>query len=160
LWNLKVNERLKLMLWKIAWESLPTKEFIGNRIHLDDINCPHCNSQIESVVHLFFECPIAVIIWWQTKWPLNLSSSPRKSAQDWIRCIIELVKLLGIGKDEEKSFSLLAAILCDRIWWHRNKMIFDKISPTPLSLVVEINKSFISYSEAWASKSPNPRPSH
>jgi hypothetical protein len=63
LWNLKVNERLKLMLWKIAWESLSTKEFIGNHIHLDDINCPHCNSQTESVVHLFFECPIAVIIW-------------------------------------------------------------------------------------------------
>ncbi|XP_075654880.1 uncharacterized protein LOC142625056 [Castanea sativa] len=52
------------------------------------------------------------------------------------------------------SFSLLAAITCDRIWWSRNKLIFEDLSNPPNRLAADINKFFNSHSEARLSISP------
>ena len=43
LWVLKINERLKLFLWKIAWDSLPIREFLCCRIYDIDSICPRCH---------------------------------------------------------------------------------------------------------------------
>ena len=59
LWKLKIHDRLKLLLWKIIWNSLPTREVIGLRFELDSLQCPLCGSSTESFKHLFLECPIS-----------------------------------------------------------------------------------------------------
>ena len=55
LWALKINEWLKLFLWKIARDSIPTKEFLCCRIHDMDSICPHCHGSQESIVHVFLD---------------------------------------------------------------------------------------------------------
>lgn len=65
LWRAPLQDRLKLLLWKIAWNSLPCMSNIERSLHrsLDDNICGFCHHEGESLVHLFFECPIAQIAW-------------------------------------------------------------------------------------------------
>ena len=59
--------------------------------------------------------------------------------------------LLGLYPSVGPSFSLLATITCDPIWWSKNKLIFEDLSNPPNRLIVDINRSFKSHSEAWLS---------
>jgi hypothetical protein len=56
LWKLQLNDRLKLFLWKIAWDIIPTKSRLNHFLNLSpyDLICPLCNSKIDSLSHLFF----------------------------------------------------------------------------------------------------------
>jgi hypothetical protein len=71
LWRLKIHERLKLLLWKIAWDILPTRFFLSKKWDIEESSCPFCSSQPETSEHLFFGCPFAVITWSLSPWPLN-----------------------------------------------------------------------------------------
>ena len=96
LWSMKFNERLKYHLWKIAWDVLPTRAFLGYRIVDLDTSCPCCHHPQESVVHILFECPFAIIVWQHTSIPINLSSIPPKSAFEWVKSILYPINLLGL----------------------------------------------------------------
>ncbi|KAF3951872.1 hypothetical protein CMV_022522 [Castanea mollissima] len=155
LWSMKFNERLKYHIWKIAWDVLPTREFLARRIVGLDSSCPRCHHPQESVVHILFECPFAIIVWRHTSIPINLSSIPPKSTSDWVKSFLNPVSLLSLYPSVAPSFSLLAAIMCDCIWWSRNKLIFEDLSNPPNQLAADINKFFNSHSEAWLSISPS-----
>jgi hypothetical protein len=42
IWKLNLNDRLRLFLWKIAWNILPTKERLGQLFPVSDTYCPLC----------------------------------------------------------------------------------------------------------------------
>jgi hypothetical protein len=47
LWKLNLNDRLRLFLWKIAWNILPTKERLGQLFNVNpDFPCPLVKSQM------------------------------------------------------------------------------------------------------------------
>ncbi|KAK7858102.1 hypothetical protein CFP56_014483 [Quercus suber] len=86
LWSMKFNERPKYHIWNIAWDVIPTREFLARRIARLDSSCPRCHHPQESVVHALFEYPFAIIVWRHTSIPVNPSSIPPKSAFEltWI----------------------------------------------------------------------------
>jgi hypothetical protein len=63
IWKLNLNDRLKLFLWKIAWNILPTREQVNSVFSSSDSfsNCPLCNNGEDSLSHLFFQCCFARI---------------------------------------------------------------------------------------------------
>ena len=65
LWKLNLNARLKLFLWKIAWDILPTKARLKAVFPIApaDPLCPFCNMAEDSLIHLFFSCSFARIAW-------------------------------------------------------------------------------------------------
>ena len=154
MWSIKFNERLKYHLWKIAWDVLPTRAFLGYGIVDLDTSCPCCHHPQESEVHILFECPSAIIVWRHTSIPINLSSISPKSPSEWVKSILNPINLLGLCPSFGLSFPLLVAIAYDRYWWSRNKLIFEDISSPPNQLANEINRAFKSHSNAWLSKSP------
>ena len=138
---------------EIAWDSLPTREFLCHRIDDMDSICPRCHGSKESIVHVFFECPFANIIWRHLSHPLNISNIPQRSAPEWIQLILNPSTHLDLNPQDAYTFTLLAAITYDRIWWSRNKLVFDSSPPTsPIDIAVDINKTFFAYSNAWKLK--------
>lgn len=60
---LKLLERLKMLLWRIGADVIPTKVNLQRRIQQFDTSCSLCNSDEETYAHLFFHCPFAKAMW-------------------------------------------------------------------------------------------------
>ena len=71
LWKLKFHERFKVLLWRIASGILPTRLNIATKLGWGDTCCPLCDSDEESIEHLFFQCSVARAIWFGTSWAVH-----------------------------------------------------------------------------------------
>jgi hypothetical protein len=154
LWKLKLNARLKLFLWKIAWNILPTKEILNLILPITDSEmlCPLCKSEAYSLSHLFFSCCFARIAWRSFFWPLDSTAWSSLGLTEWIKGIINPHPYLGIPKQESHLFQIYAAILCDLLWFSRNKALHEGIIPDITSLAASIKKIAIAHHAAWSSK--------
>ena len=63
LWKLKMHERLKMIVWRIGNNVIPTKQNIVDRLGSGDPSCPLGHEESETSAHLFFHCQIAKAIW-------------------------------------------------------------------------------------------------
>ena len=63
LWKARLPERLKMLLWRIGVDALPTKVNLNQKLNHIDPTCILCNSGEETCVHLFFECPFSRALW-------------------------------------------------------------------------------------------------
>jgi hypothetical protein len=92
IWKLKINDRLRLFLWKIAWNILPTTERLSHLFNVNlDLSCPLCKIVEDSLYHLFFGCTLARIVWRHSFWPLDSTKFNFSSMVDWIKLIINRV---------------------------------------------------------------------
>uniref|UniRef100_A0A2N9HP69 Uncharacterized protein n=1 Tax=Fagus sylvatica TaxID=28930 RepID=A0A2N9HP69_FAGSY len=165
LWKAKISPRHKQLLWKIAWDILPTKAILVARIPASDTTCHLCNDQEESALHIFTQCPITLSIWLTSPWPIHPNRLPLSSISDWVSFVLNPGKFLNLQLQEAQSFTLLASVICDQIWFHRNKMLKSGQSsspPTPPPLLAqEIHKSFLFHKQAWEFSSQHPTlPTH
>lgn len=55
-------------LSKIDADWLPTREKIGKFTKLPDDLCSLCNSEKETVLHLFTKCPLTKDLWFDSQW--------------------------------------------------------------------------------------------
>jgi len=158
LWKLKLNDRSRFFLWKIAWNILPTRERLQSIFLSPDSidSCPLCNQDVDSLSHQFFRCTFVRIIWRLSPWPIDSSVLSFSSNVDWIKVILSPGKYLHIPLDEHHHFQIFAAVACDYLWTSRNKAYHDGISINALSLSCQINKVAKEHSQAWFSLSPSP----
>lgn len=56
LWSLNIPSKIRIGLWKIANEFMPTLCILKIRKHARDAFCPVCKVEEESLAHLFWEC--------------------------------------------------------------------------------------------------------
>lgn len=78
LWRIPMQDRLKLFLWKVVWNCLPSKakmDRFSNRPE-EESYCVFCHQHVESLIHIFFECPVAQIMWREAPWPIITSQIP------------------------------------------------------------------------------------
>ncbi|XP_035542827.1 uncharacterized protein LOC118345276 [Juglans regia] len=91
LWSLKVQDRLKLMVWKIFCNILPTRSLLKSCLSLsnDQALCPICLSAEETTTHLFLECPFSRILWRKSPWPVNIDTLADHDIFNWIKIILD-----------------------------------------------------------------------
>jgi hypothetical protein len=125
LWKLKLNARLKLLLWKIAWDILPTKARLQAVFPIPpaDSFCPLCSMEEDSLLHLFFRCSFARIAWRSSFWPLDSLAWSSLSISSWVKGILSPHAVFGIPQDECHLFQIYSSVLCDLLWFNRNKAI-------------------------------------
>ena len=63
IWNLSAPECLKMVLWRIGVNVLPTRENLLKRFDVVDSSCVHCGADPESAIHVFFTCTVARALW-------------------------------------------------------------------------------------------------
>ena len=64
IWRWKGMERIKLFLWQVACDALPTNYFRFSRHITDAPLCTCCDLQVyETSLHVLRDCPIALNFW-------------------------------------------------------------------------------------------------
>lgn len=63
IWKLKVPPRIRNLLWRAGFDSLPMWVNLAKRKVLTDTLCPHCNLEPEDTVHTLWSCPSLTEVW-------------------------------------------------------------------------------------------------
>lgn len=59
IWKAPTPPKVKILLWKMQWDAIPTGKFLHKRMpHVSPL-CQCCLSDIESITHIFWDCLFA-----------------------------------------------------------------------------------------------------
>jgi hypothetical protein len=105
----------------------------------------------DSLLHLFFRCSFARIAWRSSFWPLDSLAWSSLSISNWVKGILSPHAVFGIPQDECHLFQIYSSVLCDMLWFNRNKAIHDGIIPDSLQLASSIKKAAQAHAAAWLS---------
>ncbi|XP_038680196.1 uncharacterized protein LOC119981210 [Tripterygium wilfordii] len=124
IWKMDIHARLQLLLWKVAWNILPTRDRLSSVLHMleDQQSCPLCNGGSESIIHLMIGCLVSFLVWSTSRWHLNSLNFVSRGVVGWVKIILN-PQLIGISKEDCHEFCLLAMVSLDSIWRYRNDVI-------------------------------------
>ena len=88
LWKLKGLERIKLFLWRVVFNALPTKENLMCRMQVEDPCCVLCNQEVETFDHIFLCCLVAKALWFSICWGFRSDEFPLATSKDIINLIL------------------------------------------------------------------------
>lgn len=80
LWHIRVQHRLKLLIWKIATNAMP----IGRDGHLYLL----CGETGETSEQLFLACPVSSSLWIAEPWPMSSAHFVGQSIQSWLKFLL------------------------------------------------------------------------
>lgn len=95
LWNVKVPHKFRTFLWRICNNTLHVRNVLRGKGVNTTIICPMCESDVEHLLHLFFDCPYAKECWVKANTIYNMQEV--ESAPNW------LLERLSTGNRVEKE---------------------------------------------------------
>jgi hypothetical protein len=104
-----MQARLKHLLWKVAWDILPSRANIGRFVVSNEPNawvCPFCNDSTETLSHIFLECDLATSLWSLSSWPNVLGRFGSRPISKWILALLSPIVILGVARNEVRKFQL------------------------------------------------------
>lgn len=122
IWNSKLHERLKMFLWRLAVEALPTREKIGKFNPFMGTDCSICGQETETVEHLFFESRFAAALWFGCPFAIRRECWEGKSILYRVKFVIKPPSEAGFSKEGSFLFSLWGTIILDMLWRMRNEV--------------------------------------
>jgi hypothetical protein len=106
-----------------------------------------------SLHYLFFDCIFARVAWRHSFWPLDSTAFRFFSMSEWIGSIISSGSSLGIPLVDHHRFQIFAYVVCDILWFYRNKAFHDGVSFNARSVSMHINKISLEHFQTWHSLS-------
>ncbi|KAL8513639.1 hypothetical protein ACS0TY_012939 [Phlomoides rotata] len=144
IWDLDVIPKIKLFMWRLLHEIIPTSLNLTCRFVDVDPMCVRCGSDIESVEHALRDCAWVRDIWEASPFASSISNA---SLHVWVD---DLLASCSVDKQ-----CLLATTLWF-LWWERNNVVFSKKS---LSKTALLEKIAVHRSQFLEAKSKNGRSS-
>ncbi|KAH9685475.1 reverse transcriptase domain-containing protein [Citrus sinensis] len=89
IWSLELPEKIKIFMWKVARNFLPTAENLWRRKMLQEPTCPRCKMKKEDINHAIMVCKVAKEMWKLTPFVEEMQLLDN---QDLLSMLQELVK--------------------------------------------------------------------
>jgi hypothetical protein len=128
IWKIKVPLKIKIFMWFLHHKVILTKDNLAKRKWQGCKKCAFCDKD-ESIQHLFFECPLAKIIWRIIF--MTFSLAPPKNITNlfgnW---------LSGIAKKDLVQIRVGVCAVLWAIWNMRNDTVFNKPTKQPFLQVL------------------------
>jgi len=149
LWHLSIPPKLRIFMWSICHNAIPTRENLYKRKLLPDPICSLCNTCPETTEHLFLLCKWTKNIWKDPR--LNLTCNPNSIT--WIdKWLME--NFAGTRDLPEKE--LVATVLWF-VWKARNNLIFRAKQPDP-NTIVDLAQAHLQNFNRWQNKKETAKP--
>ncbi|CAN1778824.1 Putative ribonuclease H protein At1g65750 [Linum perenne] len=117
IWKWSGPSKIKHFLWLASHKRLLTNEERGRRHLSNQVLCPRCSSQTESISHVLYDCGFALQVW-RSVLPLAITARTVEGDFDsWWRRMLS-------DRDAAIKFGVTAWIL----WNARNKFIFEGLN--------------------------------
>lgn len=130
IWKLKTPPKVSIFFWKLVWEVLPTRLFLSQRLRTCDPTCAWCGQTNKSLVHLFWDCELAlwawhyIESWWSIKHDLLFKSGFS------LQYILRLYK----PKFVQQIWQIVVTATLWSVWLARNDLIFNNVKISKLGL--------------------------
>lgn len=137
IWKAKIPHKIKIFMWLLENRAVLTKDNMIRRKWSGDPSCYFCN-QPETGDHLFFQCPIAKLVWSIVDQCLGATNTPQNTQQykSWINHWLP---------EAENVHTFGLAAICWALWKCRNKACFDKkLLKNPIEIIIH-SCSFMTY---------------
>ncbi|KAL0423119.1 UNVERIFIED_CONTAM: hypothetical protein Sradi_0846700 [Sesamum radiatum] len=116
IWSTKVPNKIKVFLWRLCREAIPTTSTLLCRRCVVEQACLTCGVDTETSKHVFLECSYARQVW-------ALSNLPWKVINSWQGDVTIWLKQVRKSLDDAQ-FNWFA-ILCWRLWGRRNGLVME-----------------------------------
>lgn len=126
LWSLIIHDRLKVFIWRVAHNILPTKEVLKKRFGSFETTCSVCGDASETVVHILKECQGIKAVGFGSRWGLRLSEWKVETLEELISSSVEPGNTnLPRGSDRQCAYAILITLMyC--AWNFRNDLMFGR----------------------------------
>ncbi|KAL0449105.1 UNVERIFIED_CONTAM: hypothetical protein Slati_1466900 [Sesamum latifolium] len=115
-WDLQLAPKIKLFIWKVYSNALPTMTNLRNRGLRLEGGCPLCDAMEEDIMHVLVRCSFARLIWAVSGVPWKLVESHTEDVMVWLRAIHQ--------RADREELEMIAVIYWS-LWYHRNMRIFE-----------------------------------
>jgi hypothetical protein len=135
-------------VWQLLHGKIASKENLALRGIIDendDISCVLCGEEKESVLHLFLYCEIAMLVWTEVFFWLDI---PLILPQNLFSIFHSLLE--AGGKKLRNGLLMIGAAVCWTLWRSRNSLLFENGSGTVFDMVEAIKVSSWKW---WLSRS-------
>ncbi|KAK2637742.1 hypothetical protein Ddye_025537 [Dipteronia dyeriana] len=132
LWKGICPPKANLFMWQLWKGKIMVREllFKYGMTFLPNLECPLCNSCVESIDHLFLNCFWSSLLWRMCMEWWGVQCCLNNSVKLWLE---EWSGLCPAFKHERAWNSLFCAIIWS-IWESKNKRVFDNIEPNVLKV--------------------------
>ena len=125
LWKARMPQCIKMLLWRIGANAIPTRKNLQRKMQHIDPSCILCSAEVESCVHLFFECHFARALWTFSGWGLRINVASLNSGEDILKLILN-PQNAPIPSQDHWTISLNMALIVDEILKARNLQFFNQ----------------------------------
>ena len=123
LWKLKMPEKSKMFLWRLAVNALPTRDNLSRRFHVADTRCLLCKAHAENVIHLFAECNASRAFWFFACRGFKVDQITFSNPVDFIKLVLHPPMTFNCDSDQVMA-SLNSALILEEIWHSRNRVLY------------------------------------
>ena len=144
IWSTSLSPKLKLFLWKVGNNALPTGENLQTRGMLSNTMCTRIGDS-ESIAHILFHCPFAKEVWELGPWEHSLDTSTQNSFFEKLQFSKHQSPLPPYGLTGN-AFPWI----CWTLWTLRNQLLFENRSQSATEV---FSKALVSLKE-WEAAQP------
>ncbi|KAJ0883494.1 putative reverse transcriptase zinc-binding domain-containing protein [Helianthus annuus] len=141
-WIKWVPSKVSCFNWRLKLNKIPVRSNLARRgIEVQDLNCPHCGLENETIDHVFVKCPDASEVWRRVAWWCDVRWYAARNVKD----LFDVASQNGGSKDLLK---LKTSILYSTVWfiWKaRNNRVFRRQSISIDSFIEDCSAQLFSW---------------
>lgn len=127
IWSSDLPPKLKIFLWQLSWNSIPTNHTLALRGMDVQPHCIFCGTQDETWIHILRDCHIA-----QECWQLLHVDQEffHMGKEEWLQ-----KNVANTNNWNAIPWNLLYGFVIWKLWIRRNKWVFEKITDTSPKMI-------------------------
>ncbi|XP_056690230.1 uncharacterized protein [Spinacia oleracea] len=132
IWSLDVPPKIAIFIWQICHNSIPVRSTLQKRNILPFDVCPLCDTYVETMNHLFIQCPSSKLLW-----DLQLT----KHWLDYFITSHDLLENLTLLRKYPSALCKFTFLIWS-LWKERNDCTFNNASFNPFRVFYKANSAY------------------